>query len=60
VPSEISDLVSYFASQDKGIKFGVYFFDVLCKLKLFGLMSDTHKLTSYGTGITITTEKGWA
>jgi len=31
--SEISDLllfVSYFTSQSKGIKFGVYFFDVCC------------------------------
>ena len=31
--SEISDLslfVSYFASQNKGIKFGDYFFDVFC------------------------------
>jgi len=33
--SEISDLlffISYFASQNEGIKFGDYFFDVLCKL----------------------------
>jgi len=40
VSREISDLllfVSYFASQSKGVKFGDYFIDVLCKLKLFGL-----------------------
>jgi len=31
-------------SQSKGIKFGIHFFDVLCNLKRFGQMSDTHKL----------------
>jgi len=43
VLSEISDLlfVSYFASQSEEIKFGDYIF-VLCKLKLFGEMSNTH------------------
>ena len=49
---KISDLlffVSYFTSQNKGIKFGYYFFDVCCvNLKLFGQMSDTHYKLQYG------------
>jgi len=65
VSSEISDLceisdllllVSYFASQSKGVKFGDYFLDV-CGAKEKFLFRCRIPTTSYGTGINITTEK---
>jgi len=54
VSSEISDLllfVSYFASQNKEIKFDNYFFDMY-----YILVRCQVPTTSYSTGITLTTE----
>jgi len=59
--SEISDLllfVSYFASQIRGIKFGVYFFDVCCVNSNF-LVRCQIPTTSYSTETAINTEKHW-
>jgi len=67
VSSEISDLceisdlflfVSYFASQNKEIKFGNYFFDVCCANQNF-LVRCPVPTTSYITGITLTTIQFW-
>ena len=61
VSSEIFDLllfVSYFISQSKGIKLGVYVFDVCCVNENF-LVRCQIPTTCYSTGITITTEKHW-
>jgi len=64
VSSEISDLceisyllllVSYFASQSKGIRFRDDFFDVYCVNQNFLIRCQT-STTSYSTGITITTK----
>jgi len=58
---EISDLflfVSYFASQNKGIRFGNYFFDVCCVNQNF-LVRCQVATTRYTTGITLTIENFW-
>jgi len=55
VSSEISDLllfVSYVVSQNKGIKFGDYFFDV-CFVNLNFLVRCQIPTTSYSTGTNI-------
>ena len=58
---EISDLllfVSYFPSQRKGIKFVDCVFDVCCVDENFFVRCQI-SMTSYSTGIAITTEKYW-